>query len=273
MSYNDIPWTGTTLEEPKSIKEKRQEMQLKKLSKRVEENTPIAVAKIIKFLDKNKNQTYTNAQIAKEAGLSGSAVSGIMDKLEEIGSVKVVKIRKGLTSGISQVYQSSVGNLNKVEKERMAEGAIVHVLAVFKKSVNKTYTKKELSKITGISKDKVGVALSILLVTENIKVIGIEEGALVYQNIKGNKRAAEVCTEADSSYVTLGSYIKMNNIKGDSKEIKAKVAEEKGHSRLFYSDKGIVKEYEISYLQKVIGLGEEKKAEKKKGLLERIKVW
>ena len=272
MSYNSKPWTSEVVE-PKALKVKREEIQLKEISKKVEENLPVSVARIVKFLNKNKEQTFTNVQIAKEVGLSGSAVSGIMDKLEEIGSVKVVKIRKGLTSGISQVYQSAIGNLNKVEKERMAEGAIAQVLTIFKKSINKTYTKKDLSEATGISKSKVGVALSILLVTENIKVIGIEEGALVYQNIKGNKRAAEVCTEADSSYVTLGSYIKMNNIKGDSKEIKAKVAEEKGHSRLFYSDKGIVKEYEISYLQKVIGLGGEKKAEKKKGLLERIKVW
>ena len=101
MGYNDIPWT--TVEEPKGIKEKRKEIQLKELSKRVEASTPIAVARIVKFLNKNKNQTYTNAQIAKEAGLSGSVVSGVMDKLEEIGSVKVVKIRKGVASGISQV--------------------------------------------------------------------------------------------------------------------------------------------------------------------------
>ena len=271
MAYTSQPWTMQ--EEPKAIKAKRKEVQLKEIAKKNVESMPVAVSRIVKFLNKNKEQTFTNVQIADAVGLSGSAVSGVMDKLEEIGSVKVVKIRKGLTSGISQVYQSSIGNVGKVEKERMAEGAIAQVLSVFKKSTNKTYTKKDLSETTGIPKSKVGAALSILLVTENIKVVGIEENVLVYQNIKGNKRAVEICTEADSNYITLGNYIKMNNIKGDSKEIKAKVAEEKGHSRLFYSDKGIVKEYEVSYLQKVIGLGEEKKTEKKKGLLERIKVW
>jgi predicted transcriptional regulator len=270
MSYKTIPWTTT--EEPTSVKVKKQEIQLKELKKKSEESLPISVARVVKFLNKNKEQTFTNVQIASAVGLSGSAVSGVMDKLEEIGSVKVVKIRKGLTSGISQVYQSAIGNLNKVEKERMAEGAIAQVLAIFKKSINKTYTKKELSVVTGISKNKVGVALSILLVTENIKVVGIEENVLVYQNIKGNKRAVEISTEPDSNYITLGNYVKMNNIKGDSKEIKALAAKEKGHSRLFYSDKGIVKEYEISYLQKVLGLGE-KKVEKKKGLLERMTAW
>lgn len=270
MSYKTIPWTTT--EEPTSVRVKKQEVQLKELKKKSEESLPISVARVVKFLNKNKEQTFTNVQIAKEVGLSGSAVSGVMDKLEEIGSVKVVKIRKGLTSGISQVYQSYMGSLNKVEKERTAEGAIAQIFEVFRR-IHKTYTKKELSEITGISRNKVGVALSILLVTENIKVVGIEENVLVYQNIRGNKRAVEISTEADSRYITLGNYIKINNIKGDLKELKAKVTEGKGHSRLFYSDKGIVKEYEVSYLQKVIELGEEKKTEKKKGLLERIKVW
>ena len=84
-------------------------------------------------------------------------------------------------------------------------------LQVFKKkSINKeNLYKKELSEITGISKNKVGVALSILLVTENIKVVGIEEKVLVYQNnIKGNKRAVEISTEPDSNYITLGNYVK-----------------------------------------------------------------
>ena len=271
MSYKTIPWTTT--EEPTSIRVKKQEIQLKELKKKSGESLPISVARVVKFLNKNKNKNYTNAQIAEAVGLSGSTVSGIMDKLEEIDSVRVVKIRKGLSSGISQVYQSSIGTLDKVEKERAAESAAAQILSIFKKSINKTYTKKSLCETTGIPKSKVGTALSILLVTNNIKVVGIEGGILVYQNTKGNKRAIEICTEGHSSYITLGNYIKINNIKGDSKEIKAKVAKEKGHSRLFYSDKGIVKEYEISYLQKVIGLGEEKKIEKKKGLLERIKVW
>ena len=271
MAYSSKPWTSE-VQEPKTLKTKREEMQLKEVQSKAEENLPVSAARIVTFLNKNKEQTFTNAQIANAVGLSGSAVSGVMDKLEEIGSVKVVKIRKGLTSGISQVYQSYMGSLNKVEKERTAEGAIAQIFEVFRR-IHKTYTKKELSEITEIPKSKVGVALSILLVTENIKVVGIEENVLVYQNIRGNKRAVEISTEPDSNYITLGNYVKMNNIKGDSKEIKAKVAEEKGHSRLFYSDKGIVKEYEVSYLQKVIGLGEEKKTEKKKGLLERIKVW
>lgn len=271
MAYNSKPWTE--MEEPKILKTKREEIQQKEIQSKVEENLPVSAARIVTFLNKNKSRCFTNKQIAAEVGISASMTSGIMDKLEEIGCVKVAKIRKGLTSGISQVYQSYDGNSAKVEKEREAEGYIAKVLSAFNNSVNKTHSKKEIAKELGISKDKVGQALSILLVTEKIKVVGIEEGALVYQNIRGNKPAIEIATKPDSSYITLGNYIKMNGIKGDTAEIKEKIASEKGHSRLFYSDKGIVKEYEVSYLQKVIGLGEEKKTEKKKGLLERIKVW
>lgn len=266
MSYTSQPWTLNS-KEPKTLKAKREEMQMKEISKKVEENLPVAVARVVKFLNENKEQTYTNSQIAAATGVK--SVSGIMDKLEEIGVVKVVKIRKSLTSGISQVYQSYMGSLNKVEKERAAEGAIAQIFGVFRK-IHGTYTKEELSEITGISKNKVSTALSTLLVTENIKVIGIKENALVYQNIRGNKKAVNISTEPDSNYMTLGNYIKMNNIRSDSKEIKALVAKEKGHSRLFYSGKGIVKEYEITYLQKVIGLGKKKN---KKGLVEKIKIF
>ena len=268
--YRSRPWASKP-QEPTALKKKREEIQAKELASKNEENLPVSAARIVTFLNKNKNRCFTNKQIATEVGISGSIASGIMDKLEEIGCVKVAKIRKGVASGISQVYQSSDGNSTKVEKEREAEGYIAQILSIFEKNVNKVYSSKEISNELGISKNKIGQAISILLVTNKIKVVGLEDKVLIYQNIKGNRAAVEISTEPNSFYITLGNYIKMNKIKGDSKEIKAKVAKEKGHSRLFYSDKGIVKEYEISYLQKVIGYGEEKK--EKKGLLERIKIW
>ena len=270
MAYSSKPWTSE-VQEPKTLKTKREEMQLKEVQSKAEENLPVSAARIVTFLNKNKDRCFTNKQIASEVGISTSMASGIMDKLEEVGCVKVVKVRKHIAAGISQVYQSAEGTSKETVKEREAEGYIAKVLAVFKNSVNKTYSKKEIAKELGISKDKVGQALSILLVTEKIKVIGIEEGALVYQNIRGNKPAVEIATKSDNSYITLGNYIRMNGIKGDTTEIKEKIASEKGHSRLFYSDKGIVKEYEVSYIQKVINCNKTKK--EKKGLLERIKVW
>jgi hypothetical protein len=61
----------------------------------------------------------------------------------------------------------------------------------------------------------------------------------------------------------------MNNICGNAEEIKTSVNKGKGHSRLFYSDKGIIKEYEISYLQKTVKIP--KKNEK--NIFEKIKAW
>ena len=269
MAYTSRPWTET--QEPKILKTKREEIQQKEVQSKVEENLPVSAARIVTFLNKNKEKCFTNKQIAAEVGISASMASGIMDKLEEIGCIKVTKIRKGLASGISQVYQSYDGNSAKVEKEREAEGYIAKVLSVFKDSVNKTYSKEEIAKKLGISKDKVGQAISILLVTEKVKVVGIDKNSLSYQNIRGNKPAVEIATEPSKVYMTLSNYLKINGIKGDTKEFKTKVSAEKGHSRLFYSDRGILKEYEISYLQKVIGL--EKTTGEKKGLLERVMAW
>ena len=269
MSYNEIPLTVT--EEPKAIKEKRKEIQLKEIQSKIEENIPVAVARIVKFLNNNKDKTFTNRQIALEVGISGSSVSGIMDKLEEIGCVKVVKVRKHLSAGISQVYQSAKGTSKESIKEREAKGYVAHVLEAFKNNKNKCYTKKEIANIIEESQCKVGAAISILLVTEKIKVVGIENDTLIYQYITGKNPTVKIHTEPNKSYITLGNYLKMNGIKGDLKEIKSKIVKENKYSRFFYSDKGIVKEYEISYLQKVIGL--KKLTENKKGILEKVISW
>ena len=269
MTRQELPWTIT--EEPKLIKRKRTEMQLKEVQSKTEESLPVSTARIVKFLNENKNNSYTNRQIATEVGLSGSTVSGVMDKLEEIGCVKVVKLRKSATSGISQVYQSIEGGSTTVEKEREVEGYISKVLSIFNRNLNKTYSKNEIAANLGISKDKVGQALSILLITEKVKIVELDEGDLIYQSMKGKGAGIPVTKESNKNYMTLGNYIKTSGIKGDFKELKEKIASERGRSRLFYSDKGIVKEYEVSYLQKILGFGKIK--ETKKGLLERIKVW
>ena len=58
MPYTDLPWT-LTAQEPKIIKVKREEMQSKKAQSNVEESLPVSVARIVKFLNKNKNQKRT----------------------------------------------------------------------------------------------------------------------------------------------------------------------------------------------------------------------
>ena len=266
MSRTTIPWTLED-KEPKVLKEKREEMQLKEIQNKVDSNSPVSVAKIVAFLNENKNKCFTNKQISAEVGISGSTVAGIMDKLEEIGCVKIAKIRKNISSGISQVYQSNNGSSTRVEKEREVEGYITKVFKVFSENINKTYSKKDVASELGISADKVGQAFSVLLVTHNIKVVGEDNGSLLYQHIKGSSPLIEVSDKPSSSYITLNKYVKMNNIKDGLKNFKA----DNKHSRLFYSNKGIVTEYEISYLQKV--LGNSKTHAKKKSLLEKIKIW
>lgn len=265
MTRVTIPWT-LQASEPQLLKQQREELQLQEILKKTKENLPVSVARIVGFLNKNKNQTYTNKQIASEVKLSGSVVAGIMDKLEEIGFVKVVKIRRSLKAGISQVYQSAEGSLGKVEKEREAEGCISKVLKLFNENVNAIYTKKEIASITNIPKDRVGQALSILIVTGKIKVVGAIENTFTFQHADGKNLKRRVSFESDKSFITLGNYLKMNGIKGN-----VEAALSVDYSRLFYSDKGIVTEYEISYLQKVIGLGNKKKS--KQNIFSKMLTW
>lgn len=266
MTHVSIPWTLQESPEPKLLKQCRKEMQLKEIAKKKEVNSPVAISKIIKFLKENRNDTFTNKQIASFTGLSGSVVAGIMDKLEEIGSVKVVKIRKNTTSGISQVYQSSEGNLSKVEKERGTKGSVSKVLQVFNTDTNKIYTKAEIASLIGISKDRVGQALSVLLITDRIKIVGAQDSSFIYQHASGNKSKRNVSTEPSAEYLTLNNYLKINGIKNTTK-----VNLSEDHSRLFYSNKGIITEYEIAYLQKVLGFGKEH--ENKKNIFSKILTW
>lgn len=267
MTYTSKPWTLNS-KEPKSLKEKREKIRLNRMCKSTKENLPVSIARVTKFLDENKDKTFTNAQIATETGLSSSSVSQIMDKLEEINSVNIVKIRKGLNSGLSQVYQSAIGSTRKIEKERARKGVVAQVLKIFEDNINSTYTKADISKILKIAKSKMGSSLSILLITKKIKVVGSENNNFMYQNIKGDKPPRMVSVEPDVSYASLNNYLKINNY-ACSKKDKEKISKDIKHSRLFYSSRGIIEEYEVSYLQKVIS----PKKKRNNKLLEKIKIW
>lgn len=269
MTYTSKPWTLDS-REPKLVREKREKLELSRIHKSTEENLPISVARVVKFLNENKDKEFTNAQIAKETGLSDSSVSQIMDKLEEINSVNIVKIRKGLKAGLSQVYQSVNGSSQRVEKEREKNGVISQILEVFENNVNRVYTKADISKILKITNSKIGNSLSILLITRKIKVVGAEKNSFIYQNTKGNRPPVAVSTEPNVSYISLSSYLKRNNCKCN-KKIKDKITKEKSHLRLFHSSRGIIEEYEISYLHKVLSPCPKKK--ERNNLLEKIKIW
>jgi Mn-dependent DtxR family transcriptional regulator len=275
MAYTSVPWTA--IEEPEVIKTKRDEIQVKEVSKKVEENLPISVARVIKFLNENKNRYFTNGQIAKELKLSEGTVANITNKLDEIGVIAMPYVlqKKNILSNRvsnSQVYQSLQGNV-ETRKLREEKGVATLVAEIFEKNINKTYSSLSIAKELGVKRSSVSQAISFLYAINKIKLVDREEkGGLIYQNIKGDKREIVTFLEPDERYVTLESYLKTINVKLTDK-IRLSVKEhETGHIRLFRSSKSLIKEYEIKYLQKVIGLGE-KKAEKKKGLLERIKVW
>lgn len=273
MAYTSKPWT-LEAQEPKLLKMKKEEIRMRELKDKVKENIPVSAVRIVKFLNKNKDKKFTNKQIAMETGLSESTVSGITEKLEEIGILKNPKSYRSILNHRPTItYQSAKGYRGESTIEREYEGCIAKVLTMFEKNVNKVYSTLQITEELKEVKNKVAQAISILLATDKIKLIDKKE-APIYQHIKGNKVGIPIAKEADKNYITLKSYLKMNGIKDCPKEIKEKIAKEKGHSRIFGSNNGLVKEYEISYLQKVVGVNAGNKEKKeKKGLLERIRVW
>ena len=279
--YKSMPWTlsekpvknskaksnATNLffkeiKKEEEIAETKSSLKIKK-----DENLPISVSRIVKFLNKNKDKSFTNSQIAKETGISVGLISGITDKLEGIGIIQP-GLRKAVGKNTVQTYQSALANSGKIPKERVGGKEVIEIVQeIFNKNRNKVHTKNEIANELEETKDKVGQAISILLITENIKVIGIKDGVLSYQHIRGNKRAVEISTEVDENYMTLKNFLEEYKIKGDKTEIekiKEQVKKSRGHSRLFYSTKGIIKEYEVDYLKRVVS-GEEY------GILEKLK--
>lgn len=265
--YSNQPWTlSSEILKPKKKTKKKADSK--------ETSLPVSVSRVVKFLNENKNKSFTNGEIAVGTGLSSSSVSGITDRLENIGAIRQGRNRKALDKTTVQTYQSALSGTGYSKERVGGQEVIVQVQEAFDKNKNQVYTRKEIQNLIKSTSEKVSKVIPILLITEKIKLVGFDKKkkVLQYQSIRGNKKAVKVYIESDENYINLKTYIEINNIKNDSKKIKALVAKEKGHSRLFYSNKGIVKEYEVSYLQKILGLGE-KKVKGGKGLLERLTAW
>ena len=58
MTYSSKPWT-VEVQDPKTLRAKKRAIQIKEIQSRMEENVPVSVMRVVKFLDNNKNQTYS----------------------------------------------------------------------------------------------------------------------------------------------------------------------------------------------------------------------
>ena len=240
---------------------KTKESSKKKVKKTEKENIPVSVSRVVKFLNENKGRSFTNWEIAQETGLSSSSVSGITDRLENIGAICQGRNRKALDKTTIQTYQSALTGTGYSKERVGGQEVIVQVREAFDKNKNKVYTRKEIQDLIKSTSEKVGKAIQILLVVRMIKLVGFDKKkkVLQYQSIKGNKRAVDVSEELDENYSTLTAFLTKNKITGSREKlakIKEQVEKGSGHARLFYLNTGITKMYEIEYLKRVIS-GEE----------------
>ena len=150
--YKSMPWTLS--EKPvknsktknnatnlffKEIKKGEEEIAENSNSLKIkkDENLPISVSRIVKFLNKNKDKSFTNAQIAKETGISVGLISGITDKLEGIGIIQP-GLRKAVGKNTVQTYQSALANSGKIPKERIGGKEVIELVQeIFNKNRNK----------------------------------------------------------------------------------------------------------------------------------------
>lgn len=234
--YKTEPWT---------LNEKETKKVSSPYIKNREADLAVSTARVRKFLEDNKNKSFSNNEIAESLGISLGTVSNITNRLESIADIKIVKVRQ-LKSALSQVFQHIDGPLPSVTKERGKRDAIVNVLDRFRQNPNEIFTKDDLVKVVNNTESKIRLSLQILLLNGTIKLVGSEFGKAQYQYKTGDKKGLEIYINKEEGYFTLSEYIKENNLKKDLFE---NIDNSKG--RLYYSSTGLLRIYTQSYLDTV----------------------
>ena len=249
--YKTEPWT---------LSEKETKKVSSPYIKNREADLAVSTARVRKFLEDNKNKSFSNNEIAESLGISLGTVSNITNRLESIADIKIVKVRQ-LKSALSQVFQHIDGPLPSVTKERGKRDAIVNVLDRFRQNPNEVFTKDDLVKVVNNTESKIRLSLQILLLNGTIKLVGSEFGKAQYQYKTGNKKGVTIWTNPDESYCTISKYLKDNNIKIDSSAVSKELDSSK--VRLFYSSNGLSQEYHKDDISKVVlKLGNKKECRK-----------
>lgn len=225
-----------------------------------ESDLAISVSRVQKLFEKHKDKTFSNNEIAEMLGISLGTVSDITNRLEAVADIKIVKVRQ-LRSALSQIFQHFEGPLPAVTKERGRRDAIINVLDRFKQNPDEVFTREDLNQVLDNTEGKIRRALQILLLDGKIKLVGNDlKGSAKYQYYKGHETGIKIYQEKDESYSTIKEFCKENNIKENI------FNDFKGSYRLFYSSKGILKEY----LKKDLMQHANKCYKKDRSLLEKI---
>lgn len=238
--YRQKPWT---------LEDKKQRVRKSPYIKNRQADLAISTAKVLRLFRENKEKTYSNNEIASILGISLGTVSGITNRLEAIKNIKIVKVRQ-LKSALSQVFQHSAGSSFAVTKERGKEDTIVSVFSLFVSNKNKVFTKDEIMHNLTNSEGQIRLALQILLLNGEIKLVGeTDKRCAQYQHKDGNKKGFQIFDTEDENYITLPEYLELNNLK-EHKNFFEQNAKTRKYRR-FYTSKGILKQYLKEDLDKI----------------------
>ena len=225
------------------------------------DDVAVAAAQVMELFEKNKTKIYTNKDIANELGLSEGTVTGVTTRLEALRKIKIVEILQRV-SAYTVYYQHIAGPSQRVNKRRGIDGnkkdTSQLMLELFEEDKNKVFAKKELVEILkakGESEGQIDTSLRILLLGQDVKVVGEENQKGLYQHVDGNKKGLKVYRNTDESYCSVPTFIKESNFKGSEEALRRNLPKS---YRLFYSSKGQIKEYLREDLKKSA-----KKAQKK----------
>lgn len=216
------------------------------------DDVAVAAAQVMELFEKNKTKMYTNKDIANELGLSEGTITGVTTRLEALRKIKIVEILQRV-SAYTVYYQHIAGPSQRVNKRRGVNGdkkdTSQLMLELFEEDKNRVFTKKELVEILkakGESEGQIDTSLRILLLGQDLKIVGDKQ----FQHIKGNEKGFIVYKEHNRNYRTLSAFLKDNKV-GHKKQYFEKKLKNKTQ-RLFHSTSGIIKEYLTADLNKVL---------------------
>lgn len=269
--FKNQPWSLSKKKENENTKSSVVTNPLTKKSKfQCIDDFVVSTEKIRKLFEENKENCYTNYEIAKKLHMSSSTVSNVTSRLEALGNIRIVgNVRVDKACNGSQIFQHKDGSMPGFQRttissktsEKIKDTAQL-VKELFENDVNATYTKNDIITIlTGCSKRQIEETIRILVLDETLKVLITSNKNAVYQHMSGNKKGLKVYANSDSNYTTWRKFINESNFNGDIKQF---ISNLPSNCRLFYSPQGIIVEYLKSDLYKILN------KVNKKGFVERL---
>lgn len=223
------------------------------------DNIEVSTQKVFKLFSQHKENFYSNKDIMKELNLSEGTVSGITNRLQALGYIKISKV----TEHMGQIFQHVDGSGVNTEKVRGDADTSVLVKELFENNKNRVFTKADITKeLPNRSKGQIVQSIRILLLCKEIKLLDdFENGVLKFQSKFGNKAGLDVKAELDEGYTTFNSFLRESKYTGNKESFKKHLPKT---CVVFYSAGGVTPMYSIKELEKCA-----KKAQKK-GFFDRL---